>query len=209
MAEVEGRLSATRTQLVKKGRVLGKQRREVAERLAQAVTTELRELGFPHGAFAVDVLEGEPQASGLDTVSFGFAPNVGEPMRPLRDIASSGEISRVMLATKAVLAGHDRIPVLVFDEVDANIGGEMGNAVGRKLAQLGRSHQVLCITHLPLVLVMVRRHLGAALLACAGRILSAVDVLEGEARVEEIARMLGGRDLTKLTVQHARAMLKN
>lgn len=209
LAELEERLTATRTQLLKKGRVLGKQRREVAERLAQAVTTELRELGFPHGAFAVDVLEGEPQASGLDTVSFGFAPNVGEPMRPLRDIASSGEISRVMLATKAVLAGHDRIPVLVFDEVDANIGGEMGNAVGRKLAQLGRSHQVLCITHLPQVAVHGGTHFAVAKRVREGRTFTEVDRLEGEARVEEIARMLGGRDLTKLTVQHARAMLKN
>ncbi len=209
LAELEGRLTATRAQLLKKGRVLGKQRREVAERLAQAVTTELRELGFPHGAFAVAVQEGEPQASGLDTVSFGFAPNVGEPMRPLRDIASSGEISRVMLATKAVLAGHDRIPVLVFDEVDANIGGEMGNAVGRKLAQLGQSHQVLCITHLPQVAVHGGTHFAVAKRVREGRTFTEVDRLEGEARVEEIARMLGGRDLTKLTVQHARAMLKN
>ena len=208
LAELDGRLAATRAQLLKKGRALGKLRREAGERLAQAVTAELRELGFPHGAFAVDLQEGEPQASGLDTVSFGFAPNVGEPMRPLRDIASSGEISRVMLASKAVLAGHDRIPVLVFDEVDANIGGEMGIAVGRKLAQLGRSHQVLCITHLPQVAVHGGTHFAVAKRVRDGRTFTEVDRLEGEGRVEEVARMLGGRDLTKVTLQHARALLK-
>ena len=208
LAELEAKLATTRTTLVKKGRVLGKHRREVGEKMAKAVTTELRELGFPHGAFAVDMTEGEPQASGLDTASFGFAPNVGEPMRPLRDIASSGEISRVMLATKAVLAGHDRIPVLVFDEVDANIGGEMGNAVGRKLAQLGKSHQVLCITHLPQVAVHGGTHFAVAKRVRDQRTFTEVDHLEGDARVEEIARMLGGKDLTKVTMQHARAMLK-
>lgn len=208
LAELEARLATTRTTLVKKGRMLGKHRREVGEKMARAVTTELRELGFPHGAFAVDLTEGEPQASGLDTASFGFAPNVGEPMRPLRDIASSGEISRVMLATKAVLAGHDRIPVLVFDEVDANIGGEMGNAVGRKLAQLGQSHQVLCITHLPQVAVHGGTHFAVAKRVRDQRTFTEVDRLEGETRVEEIARMLGGKDLTKVTLQHARAMLK-
>ena len=209
LAELEGRIAATRVSLLKKGRALGKLRREAGSRLAEAVTRELRELGFPHGAFAVDLLEGEPQASGLDTASFGFAPNVGEPMRPLRDIASSGEISRVMLATKAVLAGHDRIPVLVFDEVDANIGGEMGIAVGRKLAQLGKTHQVLCITHLPQVAVHGGTHFAVAKRVREQRTFTEVDRLGGEQRVEEIARMLGGRDLTKVTLQHARAMLKN
>ncbi len=208
LAELEGRITTVRGALMKKGRVLGRQRQEAAGQLAQAVTAELRGLGFPHAAFAVDLREGEPQASGLDVISFGFAPNVGEPMRPLRDIASSGEISRVMLATKAVLAGHDRIPVLVFDEVDANLGGEMGNAVGRKLAQLGRSHQVLCITHLPQVAVHGGSHFAVAKRVQGQRTFTEVERLEGGERVEEIARMLGGRDLTPVTLQHARAMLK-
>lgn len=209
LAELDGRIAAAQAAVLKKGRALGKQRREAAGQVAQAVTRELRELGFPHGAFAVELREGEPQASGLDVVSFGFAPNVGEPMRPLRDIASSGEISRVMLATKAVLAGHDRIPVLVFDEVDANLGGEMGHAVGRKLAQLGKSHQVLCITHLPQVAVHGGAHFAVAKRVRDERTYTEVERLEGEVRVEEIARMLGGKDLTKVTLQHARAMLKH
>ncbi len=208
LAELEGRIAAAQVAVLKKGRVLSVKRRAAGDKMAHAVVAELRELGFPRGGFAVDMQEGEPQSSGLDAVSFGFAPNVGEPMRPLRDIASSGEISRVMLATKAVLAGHDHIPVLVFDEVDANIGGEMGNAVGRKLAQLGQTHQVLCITHLPQVAVHGDQHYAVTKRVRDDRTFTEVDPLEGEARVEEIARMLGGKDLTKVTMQHARAMLK-
>lgn len=208
LAELDGRITSTRQALIKRGRLLSQQRRAAGEKLAQAVTAELKALGFPHASFAVDLQEGEPQASGLDVISFGFAPNVGEPMRPLRDIASSGEISRVMLATKAVLAGHDRIPVLVFDEIDANLGGEMGHSVGRKLAQLGQSHQVLCITHLPQVAAHGATHFAVTKRVRDQRTFTEVDRLEGEARVEEIARMLGGKDLTKVTLQHARAMLK-
>lgn len=208
LAELESRIASAHAAVLKKGRVLSAKRRAAGDKMAQAVVAELRELGFPRGGFAVELQEGEPQASGLDSVSFGFAPNVGEPMRPLRDIASSGEISRVMLATKAVLAGHDHIPVLVFDEVDANIGGEMGNAVGRKLAQLGKTHQVLCITHLPQVAVHGNQHYAVTKRVRDDRTFTEVDTLDGEARVEEIARMLGGKDLTKVTMQHARAMLK-
>ena len=146
-------IAETRGAVDVRGASLRRAREGAAGRLAEAVTRELRALGFPHGSFAVEVRPAEPKRSGLDDVEFGFAPNVGEPMRALRAIASSGEISRVMLATKAVLARHDRIPVMVFDEIDANVGGEMGSAVGRKLAEVARTHQVICITHLPQVAV--------------------------------------------------------
>lgn len=208
LAELEKKAATAREQMLKVGRTLGRQRREAASRLAQAVTVELRELGFAHGAFSVAVAEGEPQASGLDGVTFGFAPNVGEAMKPLRDIASSGEISRVMLATKAVLAGHDRIPVLVFDEVDANVGGEMGHAIGRKLRELARSHQVVCITHLPQVASQGSVHFAVRKQVRDERTFTEVDRLDDAARVEEVARMLGGRNLTKVTLQHAREMLE-
>lgn len=207
LADLEGRVARVREQLLREGRALGQLRKEAAARLAKAVTRELRELGFAHGAFSVAIAEGEPQASGLDTVSFGFAPNVGEALKPLRDIASSGEISRVMLATKAVLAGHDRIPLLVFDEVDANVGGAMGLAIGRKLAALGRSHQVICITHLPQVAVHGATHFAVAKSVRGERTFTEVARLEAAGRVEEVARMLGGRDLTKVTLQHAKEML--
>ena len=113
-----------------------------------------------------------------------------------------------MLATKAVLAGHDRVPVLLFDEVDANIGGETGNAVGKKLAALGKSHQVLCITHLPQVAVCGATHFAVSKTVKDGRTITDVKLLDQDGRIEEVARMLGGRDLTKVTLQHAREMLR-
>jgi DNA repair protein RecN (Recombination protein N) len=128
-------------------------------------------------------------------------------MKPLREIASSGEISRVMLATKAVLSGHDRIPVLIFDEIDANLGGEMGNAVGAKLAELAGKHQVICITHLPQVAIHGASHFAVTKSVRDGRTVTQVGRVEDQARIEEVARMLGGRDLTRVTLQHARELL--
>ena len=184
-------------------------RQEAATKLAAAVTKELRSLGFAGGAFAVELQPAEPHPAGMDAVEFGFAPNVGEPMHPLREIASSGEISRVMLATKCVLAKHDRIPVLIFDEIDANIGGETGNAVGKKLAEVARSHQVICITHLPQVAAHGQTHLAVTKSVRDGRTFTEVRQLDERGRVNELARMLGGRDLTNVTLAHARAMLEN
>ena len=130
-------------------------------------------------------------------------------MRALRTIASSGEVSRVMLATKGVLAELDRIPVLIFDEIDANIGGEMGAVVGRKLWRLGENHQVLCITHLPQVAVFGASHLAVQKEVREKRTFTGVNILEVDERVEEIARMLGGRDQTRVTIDHAREMLNS
>ena len=191
------------------GRTLGAARRKAAKRLAQGVTESLRDLGFPHSAFFVDVAESEPRPSGTDTVEFGFAPNAGEPTRPLRAIASSGEISRVMLGIKTVLAAHDRIPVLVFDEVDANVGGETSVAVGAKLAAVAERRQVICITHLPQVAVRGATHLHVRKRVAEGRTHASIAGLEGDERVEEIARMLGGRDLTTVTLRHARELLRS
>ncbi len=195
--------------LLKAGRALHAVRVEAAKRLGRAITDELRALGFAHGQFGVDVVEGEPDPAGLDAIEFTFEPNIGEGMRPLRQIASSGEISRVMLASKAVLARHDRIPVLVFDEIDANIGGETGGAVGRKLAEVAEHHQILCITHLPQVAMYGNAHYAVRKTVQDGRTRTGVIALDAEQRVEEMARMLGGRSLTELTLNHAREMLKN
>jgi DNA repair protein RecN (Recombination protein N) len=112
-----------------------------------------------------------------------------------------------MLATKGVWAGLDEIPVLVFDEIDANVGGEMGTVVGKALGELGGSHQVLCITHLPQVAVFGASHYAVAKSVQSGRTFTSVDPLDEDARVEEVARMLGGKGLTKVTLQHAREML--
>ena len=207
LAEVERKIAAAQAAVRSAGAALGKRRRAAAGELGRGVTRHLRELGFAHGAFDVDVAAVEPGPTGCDAVSFGFAPNAGEAQKPLREIASSGEISRVMLATKAVLAKHDRIPVLVFDEVDANVGGEMGIAVGRKLAALAADHQVICITHLPQVAAHGSTHLAVSKRVHDGRTFTEVTPLDDAGRVDELARMLGGRDLTRVTVQHAKEML--
>lgn len=207
LVEIEKELAALMTELKKRGLKLREKRADAATKLSKTVTKELKELGFAHGRFVVELLEQEPQPSGLDQIEFGFAPNVGEGTKPLRAIASSGEISRVMLAIKAVLADHDRIPVLIFDEIDANVGGEIGLAVGKKLAQIGRTHQVICITHLPQVAARGTTHFAVSKSVKDKRTVSEVRLLDDTARVDEIARMLGGRDLTKVTLQHAREML--
>ena len=190
------------------GAVLSARRRDAGNQLADAVTQELHALGFAGGRFTVELQPATPQPAGLDAIEFGFAPNIGEPMHPLRAIASSGEIARVMLATKCVLAQHDRIPVLIFDEIDANIGGETGNAVGKKLAEVAASHQVICITHLPQVAAHGQTHLAVTKSVREGRTFTEVRQLDERGRVNELARMLGGRDLTNVTLAHARAMLE-
>ncbi len=207
LAQIEAEMATAEAAARKHGKVLRKKRETAAGKLAKAVTGELVKLGFEHGRFEVEVRDGGLRPNGLDEVEYGFAPNVGESMRPLRSIASSGEISRVMLATKGVLAGLDEIPVLVFDEIDANVGGEMGTVVGKALGALGKSHQVLCITHLPQVAVCGSLHYAVAKSVKRGRTFTSVDPLDDDARAEEIARMLGGKDLTKVTLQHAREML--
>jgi DNA repair protein RecN (Recombination protein N) len=208
IAEIEASIAAKHREVLTAGTALGRKRRTAAGKLVKAITDELRELGFKHGVFSIELETAEPTASGTDSIDFGFAPNPGESSRPLRAIASSGEISRVMLAIKAVLAGHDRIPVLVFDEVDSNLGGEMGNAVGARLATVAASHQVLCITHLPQVAVHGSAHFVVSKEVRGKRTYTEVKAVSGRSRTEEVARMLGGRDMTSVTLKHAQEMLR-
>jgi DNA repair protein RecN (Recombination protein N) len=144
--------------------------------------------------------------TGLDEIEFQFAPNLGEPARPLRAIASSGEMARVMLALKTVLAAEDEIPVLVFDEVDANVGGETANAVGEKMKQIAAKRQVFCITHLPQVAAPADAHYVVTKLVKNGRTISEITLLDKKSRVTELARMLGGQ--TDAARKHAEALLK-
>lgn len=207
-AALERELESNYSELSKIAATLRKKRQSVATQLASAVTEELRELGFAHGAFSIELKEVEPHGGGIDRIEFGFAPNAGEPCRPLRAIASSGEISRVMLATKSVLAKQDSILVLVFDEIDANVGGEIGTAIGRKLTHVAEHHQVICITHLPHVAVYGGTHHVVTKEVRDQRTFTRVERVEGESRVEEVARMLGGREMTSVTLDHARKMLE-
>jgi len=182
-------------------------RAKAAPALAKAVTTELRELGFLRAGFGVRLEAlAEARAQGAEWAEFEFAPNPGEPVKPLRAIASSGEISRVMLALKSVLAGQDGVPLLVFDEIDANVGGEVAVKVGQKMRGLSAAHQVLCITHLPQVAAAAHRQFAVTKEYDGKRTVTAVGELGGPARVAELARMLGGQD-TNSALAHARTLL--
>jgi DNA repair protein RecN (Recombination protein N) len=209
LAKIDAEIAAATKTVNKSGSKLHKAREKCAAELSSAITNHLHDLGFAHGEFRIELSDAaNPRPNGLDEIDFGFAPNLGEPMRSLKAIASSGEISRVMLATKAVLAKHDRIPVLVFDEIDSNVGGEMGNAIGSKLAAVAQNHQVLCITHLPQVAVHGQTHFVVAKEIIDERTRTSIAQVSGLERAEEVARMLGGKNLTSLTLQHAQEMLK-
>jgi DNA repair protein RecN (Recombination protein N) len=189
------------------GAALTKKRGSAAERIAKAVTKELRDLGFLQAKFGVRIEPTEPEASGCDRIAFMFEPNPGEAARPLADIASSGEIARVMLAAKTVLAAHDRTDTLVFDEIDANIGGEIGKAVGEKMKAVAKGRQVIAITHLPQSAVYGDRHLVVEKLVADGRTRTRIVEVKGEDRISEIARMLGGEKLTSVVRKHAEELL--
>ncbi len=207
LAALEDEIAAAEAAVRAAGAKLTAARTKAAARLARAITKELHGLGFLRAGFDVSLAPHAPDATGCDAVDFLFAPNPGEAARPLREIASTGEIARVMLAVKTVVAEHDAIPVLVFDEIDSNIGGEVGRAVGEKLRAVARHHQVIAITHLPQSAVYGARHLAVAKAVSGGRTRSTIQPLEGEARVAEIARMLGGTSLTSVVEQHARELL--
>jgi len=200
-------IALARARLTERAKALSKSRAQAAGKLARAITGELHDLGFLKSGFAIDLAALPPGPHGADLVSFGFAPNPGEPMRPLKAIASSGEIARVMLAVKAVLAQHDSIPVLVFDEIDANIGGEVGRAVGQKLRRVAETHQVISITHLPQAAVYGQQHFVVSKEVVKGRTRMRIEALNEAKRVDEIARMLGGKGLTSVIENHARELL--
>ncbi|MFT4586558.1 MAG: DNA repair protein RecN (Recombination protein N), partial [Limisphaerales bacterium] len=145
--------------------------------------------------------------TGFDSIEFQFAPNPGEPSRSLRAIASSGEMARVMLALKTVLAAQDEVPILIFDEVDANVGGETANVVGEKMRKIGENRQTLCITHLAPVAAAADAHYVVSKRVEDGRTFSDIVLLDKASRVDELARMLGGKgDAAK---RHAKELLKS
>ena len=226
LARLNAALAKLDAELLRAGNKLSAERRKVIPQLAKAVSRQLADLGFTQSKFDVAIasqlvgdevtslkskdsqrlLTSFPTSNGFDTVEFQFSPNVGEPAKALRAIASSGEMARVMLALKTVLAAEDEIPVLIFDEVDANVGGETANAVGEKMKQIAAKRQVLCITHLPQVAAPATAHYVVTKQVKEGRTVSEIELLDPKARVTELARMLGGQ--TDVARKHAEALLK-
>jgi DNA repair protein RecN (Recombination protein N) len=206
LVRLNGELAKLGEEIVCQGRELSSQRRKAIPKLVKAAMKQLQGLGFQQSHFEISLQTAEtPSASGLDEIEFQFAPNAGEPARPLRAIASSGEMSRVMLALKTVLAAEDEIPLLVFDEIDANVGGETAAVVGEKMRQIARRHQVICITHLPAVAAAATAHYVVTKRIEAGRTISEITLLNATQRIQEIARMLGGQ--TDTARRHASEML--
>ena len=204
----EQRLEKASNELTAASLKLGKKRHEGAVRLAATVAGELKDLGFRQAGFKI-LLEDQSEhgPDGGELAEFLFAPNPGEPSQPLRAIASSGEISRLMLALKSALAEEDKIPLLVFDEIDANVGGEIATKVAAKMRQLGNSHQVLCITHLPQVAAAASKQFLVSKEISEGRTETSLRLVDGEDRVSELARMLGG--VTESAQMHAVSLLEN
>src|SRR6266481_2426105 len=209
MQKIEGRdaelerlakeIENVRAQVNRAGEALRKRRTKAAPKLSEKIRHNLRDLGFRQSEFEANLSAlDEPRQIGFDLVELLFSPNPGEPLKPLRAIASRGEISRLMLAIKSALAAHDAIPLLVFDEIDTNVGGEIAHAVGAKMQTLGRDHQVICITHLPQVAATASSHFVVTKDVTRGRTYSQLREVSGKGRQEEIARMLGGKSESAL-----------
>ncbi|MBW2411280.1 MAG: DNA repair protein RecN [Deltaproteobacteria bacterium] len=223
ITEVETDLAEKHSRLALACLKLSRKRKKVAAGLAKKVIGELETLKMSATDFQV-LLQTIPaddktdpslstencmiNESGIDRATFLLAPNVGEELKPLTSIASGGELSRVVLALKAILAQTDSVETVVFDEVDAGIGGGVAEVVGSKLSRLARHHQVLCITHLPQIAKFADRHYRVSKHISKGRTRTEITALDSEERRNEIARMLGGEKITAATMEHAKELLK-
>ena len=187
---------------------LSKRRAQAAVELGKGVTSAMQELSMSGGRFEVALNSGEPGAHGLEQVEFLVAGHAGVAARPLAKVASGGELARISLAIAVITAHATTTPTLIFDEVDTGIGGGVAEVVGRLLKRLGQQRQVLCVTHLPQVASQANQHFQVAKgTTNEGRTVSRIDVLDTRARVEEVARMLGGIEITETTRKHARELL--
>jgi DNA repair protein RecN (Recombination protein N) len=211
LAEDERRLADLRAEVDAAAGALGAARRDAAARLSPAVQRELRQLGMERAVFDVAVMELAREdwgPRGADRVEFRFTANPGEAVRPLARIASGGELARMMLALQVVVAGYERAPTMVFDEVDAGIGGHAAAMVGEKLGAVGVGRQVLCVTHLAPIAALAHQHVRVAKRVRGGRTRASAEVVAGDERADEIARMLGGRASATAALEHARALLR-
>ena len=214
---IQGDLTKAYAELRAVAAELSKQRKKVAKKLASETQRQFADLGMAEAKLEAlleplplgdDPTKSEVPAWGTDALELTLAANPGEPARPLRKVASGGELSRTMLALKTVLAGHDHLGTLVFDEIDANVGGRLGDILGQKLAALGQTHQVICVTHLPQVASYARHHWTIRKKRRGNRTTTTIEPLGEEARLEELASMLRGEARGETTRQEAAAMLQ-
>ena len=223
IAAVQARLVERHARMAQQARALSRQRRAAAKRFTTQVSQELSSLKMSGTRFGVELtlvpaaadtdpllsVDGSAVSdSGIDRAVFTIAPNVGEALKPLAAIASGGELSRVVLALKSILADTESVGTIVFDEVDAGIGGAVAEVVGQKLADLARHHQVVCITHLPQIAKFGDHHFRISKRVAEGRTRTLITRLTPEARTREMARMLGGERITRVTLEHAKELLQ-
>jgi DNA repair protein RecN (Recombination protein N) len=206
--DLQGRIKKSQVQVDKMAQDLSNNRRKAAGSLQKKIMNLLAQLGMKKASFELQLTEKCLDENGKDDVEFYISTNPGEDLKPLRKIASGGEISRITLGLKAILSAADMIPTLVFDEVDTGIGGRTAEAVGSLLAKISSQHQIICITHLPQISVFAENHLLVKKEIKGNETFTRIIKLDEEKRRMEIARMLGGKEITKKTVEHAAEFLR-
>ena len=206
-ARLEKELAKERAQAVKAAGQLSQARKAAARELEERIQDELRQLDMPKVRFAICFAEKEPDPTGMDVVRFLMSANVGEELRPINKVASGGELARIMLALKNVLAENELIGTLVFDEVDTGVSGRAAQKVAAKLAQVSRRKQVLCVTHLPQLAAMADTHFSVEKGERDGRTYTRVARLDREQRKMELARLTGGEKITPAMLAGAEELI--
>ncbi len=215
IADLQGRIGKAAADLQTASDELSKLRRASAAELEELITEQLGQLNFSDAAFAVDFKKavdsaGRPQfsAEGTDVIEFLITTNRGEPLKPLSKIASGGEMSRIMLAFKKIIGGYDHIPTMIFDEIDSGISGIAASVVGRKLREIAERHQIICITHLPQIAAYGTTNYRIWKHSDDSSTYTSVDMLTPDEKVSEIARLLGGENITETTLASARELIE-
>jgi DNA repair protein RecN (Recombination protein N) len=208
VAKIEEELGKARADYLFSAGELSVKRQQTATMLSEQITEVMQQLGMESGHFLIDIeSDQEPSVNGIDAIRYLVSANAGQPPKTLARVASGGELSRISLAIQVIMSESSRIPTLIFDEVDSGVGGAIAEIVGKKLRQLGQGRQVLCVTHLPQVASQAHHHFRVEKTSLPDDTRTAVYALDDSERLEEIARMLGGIEITEQSRAHASQMM--
>ena len=207
-AELNKKIKAKEKEIFDTAKLITEKRKTTAKTLKKTIEKELKDLGIPHVNFECSIKKRDISPNGTDSVTFLISPNAGEKLKPLAEIVSSGEAARIMLALKKALTKVDPVPILIFDEIDSQIGGRLGTITGKKLKELSISRQVILITHLPQIASFSDRHLKVSKEVSSGRTITTVSTLDNNSKLQELAKMMSGENETEVSLSHAKEMLK-